>query len=95
MTRAAEPSAKPEIRCDGLRVSIGDRLLVDGLDLSVFRGSFLGILGRNGAGKTTTIEMLEGLLEPDAGEVRVLGHTWAEHSRSIRQRIGVQLLVRE
>jgi len=41
--------------------------------------------------KTTTIEILEGLLEPDAGEVEVLGLTWHAHDRELRQRLGVQL----
>jgi ABC-2 type transport system ATP-binding protein len=48
-------------------------------------------LGPNGAGKTTTIEMLEGILSPDAGELTVLGLDWRHHAARIRQRIGVQL----
>ena len=49
---------------------------VNGLDLKVLRGECFGLLGPNGAGKTTTIEILEGLLAADAGEVEVLGQRW-------------------
>jgi ABC-2 type transport system ATP-binding protein len=48
-------------------------------------------LGPNGAGKTTTVEILEGVNEPDAGSVRVLGRTWSEDGRALRERIGIQL----
>jgi ABC-2 type transport system ATP-binding protein len=64
---------------------------VAGLDLEVRRGECFGLLGPNGAGKTTTIEILEGLLQPDAGEVEVLGCRWDRDGAALRQRIGVQL----
>ena len=55
------------------------------------RGECFGLLGPNGAGKTTTIEILEGLLTPDAGEVEVLGLRWRTHERAIRERLGIHL----
>jgi len=64
---------------------------VAGLSLSVRRGECFGLLGPNGAGKTTTIEILEGLLPSDTGEVVVLGRRWATHERELRQRLGIQL----
>ena len=57
----------------------------------VERGECVGLLGPNGAGKTTTIEMLEGLIAPDAGEIRILGLTWDRDGRALRQQLGVQL----
>ena len=69
----------------------GDVIAVDGLSLDVRRGECFGLLGPNGAGKTTTIEILEGLLAPDAGEVEVLGLAWATHDAELRQRLGIQL----
>jgi ABC-2 type transport system ATP-binding protein len=69
----------------------GAVVAVDGLDLDVDRGECFGLLGPNGAGKTTAIEMLEGLLRPDAGDVRVLGKKWEEEASWIRARLGVQL----
>ena len=47
---------------------------VDGVDIAVPEGSIYGILGPNGAGKTTTLRMLLGIIDPDAGERRLLGH---------------------
>ena len=89
--------AAPAIRCRGLlhrypaRRSSPAVLAVDGLDLEVGRGECFGLLGPNGAGKTTTVEVLEGLLQPTAGEVEVLGLRWSEHERDLRQRLGVSL----
>jgi ABC-2 type transport system ATP-binding protein len=79
------------VSCDHLVKRYGDVVAVDGLSLSVARGECFGLLGPNGAGKTTTIEILEGLLEPDAGEVQILGLRWRAHERELRQRLGVQL----
>ena len=63
---------------------------VRGLNLQVERGEVFGLLGPNGAGKTTTLEMLEGLVDPDAGQIRLLDLDWRTHSAQIRERIGVQ-----
>src|SRR5271163_2723149 len=75
----------------GLRKSFGDVMAVDGLDLEVERGECFGLLGPNGAGKTTTIEICEGLTEPDAGSVKLLGMDWRTDAGPLRQRIGIQL----
>ena len=79
------------VRCRGLVKRYADVVAVDGLDLDVHRGECYGLLGPNGAGKTTSIEILEGLLRPDAGEVEVLGARWDADAASLRQRIGIQL----
>lgn len=75
----------------GLRKRYDDVVAVDGLDLEVRRGECFGLLGPNGAGKTTTIEICEGLMTADAGEVFVLGATWAQDERALRERLGIQL----
>jgi ABC-2 type transport system ATP-binding protein len=79
------------IQVRGLVKRYGSLTAVGGVDFSVEGGVCLGLLGPNGAGKTTTIEVLEGLLPPDAGEIRVLGMDWDHHGDAIRERIGVQL----
>jgi len=79
------------IHCSGLVKRYGDVLAVDGLDLEVRRGECFGLLGPNGAGKTTTVEIFEGLLSPDAGEVKILGEHWRGDGRALRNRLGVQL----
>ncbi len=60
-------------------------IAVDGVDLAVPEGSIYGILGPNGAGKTTTLRMLLGIIDPDSGFRRVLGH---ERPREIAHLIG-------
>jgi ABC-2 type transport system ATP-binding protein len=79
------------IRIEGLVKKYADVVAVDGLDLEVRRGECFGLLGPNGAGKTTTIEILEGLLEPTAGTVEVLGRRWDREADALRARIGVAL----
>ena len=79
------------IKCRGLVKRYGDVTAVAGIDLDVRRGECFGMLGPNGAGKTTTIEILQGLRQPDGGEVEVLGLTWDRHEGELRQRMGTQL----
>jgi ABC-2 type transport system ATP-binding protein len=79
------------LHCRAVVKRYADVVAVDGLDLEVGRGECFGLLGPNGAGKTTTIEMLEGLLTPDAGEVRVLGMRWDQDAVALRRRLGIQL----
>ncbi|MFI5311113.1 MAG: ABC transporter ATP-binding protein [Gemmatimonadales bacterium] len=75
----------------GLRKTYGDVTAVDSLDLDVGPGECFGLLGPNGAGKTTTIEICEGLVERDAGDVEVLGRTWERDAQDLRERIGISL----
>ncbi|MGH3951349.1 MAG: ABC transporter ATP-binding protein [Pseudonocardiaceae bacterium] len=76
---------------DDIQLSYGDLRAVDGVSFTVGRGEFFGILGPNGAGKTTTLEIAEGLREPDAGSVRLLGESpWPRNPRLL-PKMGVQL----
>lgn len=81
----------PAIQCRNLRKRFGDTVAVDGLALEVRRGECFGLLGPNGAGKTTTIELLEGLQEPDSGEIRLFGELWSDNPGGLRERLGIQL----
>ena len=66
---------KLAIEARGLVKRFDGTLAVDGVDLAVPEGAIYGVLGPNGAGKTTTLRMLLGIIDPDSGERRVLGHT--------------------
>ncbi|MGV3016798.1 ABC transporter ATP-binding protein [Rothia sp. 88186D007BW] len=67
----------------------GQQAAVDGVNLTVPRGSFYGLVGRNGAGKTTTLSMATGLLKPTAGQVLVGGvDIWANPLEA-KRRVGV------
>src|SRR5215468_3556028 len=80
------------ISCRGLRKTYDGKVeAVRGIDLEINSGECFGLLGPNGAGKTTTIEILEGLLDPTAGEVTILGQTWKSHPRQLREKIGISL----
>jgi ABC-2 type transport system ATP-binding protein len=79
------------LSCEGVKKRYGSVRAVDGLDLTVRRGECFGLLGPNGAGKTTTIEILEGLLPADEGDVTVLGRRWSTDGAALRARLGIQL----
>jgi ABC-2 type transport system ATP-binding protein len=81
----------PAVNCKGLVKHYGDVVAVDGLDLEIAVGECFGLLGPNGAGKTTTVEILQGLIPPDAGSVEVLGMQWEAQERPLRERLGTQL----
>lgn len=80
MTTTTTTTATPSSRTDtaaveirGLVKKFGGTTALDGLDLTVARGSVTGFLGPNGAGKSTTIRVLLGLLRADGGTARLLG----------------------
>jgi ABC-2 type transport system ATP-binding protein len=91
MSGMSDNPSDTALRCRRLVKRYGQVVAVDGLDLDVSRGECFGLLGPNGAGKTTTIEILEGLLQPDSGDVEVLGSRWAGEGHDLRERIGIQL----
>ncbi|MGC9417410.1 MAG: ABC transporter ATP-binding protein [Rhodovulum sp.] len=76
------------ITVEGLTKRFGDKTVVDRVTLEVERGEIAGFLGPNGSGKTTTIRMMCGLLEPDGGEGRVLGHDIRRERRAIKRKVG-------
>ena len=66
----------------------GDRTVVDNVSMQVRTGEIAGFLGPNGSGKTTTIRLMCGLLTPDAGEGRVLGHDIRREGAAIKREVG-------
>jgi ABC-2 type transport system ATP-binding protein len=80
------------IQCRDLRKTYDGKVeAVRGLDLEIQAGECFGLLGPNGAGKTTTIEILEGLLDPTAGQVTILGRNWKSNQRELRELLGISL----
>ena len=80
------------IECRGLRKTYDGKVeALRGLDLEVREGECFGLLGPNGAGKTTAIEILEGLLKPTSGEVRILSRSWQSDARELREWLGISL----
>jgi ABC-2 type transport system ATP-binding protein len=81
----------PAIVVDGLRKSYANTKAVQGVSFSVAEGECLALLGPNGAGKTTTLEILEGFLKRDAGDVQVLGVDPQHGDRAWRENVGIVL----
>jgi ABC-2 type transport system ATP-binding protein len=79
------------ISVSGLRKSYDDFEAVRGIDFEVRTGEVFGLLGPNGAGKTTTVEILEGIRQRTAGDVRVLGYDPDVQKTKLKDRIGVCL----
>ena len=67
----------------------GDMLALDSFDLQVRRGEIFGLLGPNGSGKTTAISCILGLLDFEAGDIRVLGEQMTPSAYELRRRIGI------
>ena len=88
---AVAPAVVPAVVVEGLRMRYGDTVAVDGLDLTVQRGTITAVLGPNGAGKTTTLETCEGDRRPQEGHVRVLGLDPQADRAALLPRIGVML----
>ncbi|MEV5018999.1 ATP-binding cassette domain-containing protein [Streptomyces sp. NPDC053780] len=81
--------ADAAITVEGARKKYGRKDALDGLDLTVPRGTVHGVLGPNGAGKTTLVRILSTLLRPDAGRIEVAGHDVATQAYAVRLRIGL------
>ena len=77
------------IEIDGLVKSYGDSTAVAGISLTVEEGDFFGFLGPNGAGKTTTINAIVGLVNFQAGAIRIFGHDIVHDWRAARPLVGV------
>jgi ABC-2 type transport system ATP-binding protein len=79
------------IKVTDFRKVYGGTIAVDQISFEVHRGEIFGLLGPNGAGKTTTMESLEGLRQPTAGSMSVLGVDPIRSPSRLRDLIGVQL----
>lgn len=78
----------PAIRTERLHKRFGDLTAVEELTLEVPAGELFGLVGSDGAGKSTTLRMLTGIMDPTAGEVRVLGGDMRCADEALRSRIG-------
>jgi ABC-2 type transport system ATP-binding protein len=90
MSATAESTGPVEgIVAQGLRKSYGDKLVLDGVDLSVPRGTVFALLGPNGAGKTTVVQILSTLIAAGGGQAKVAGHAVDKEPDLVRSAIGV------
>jgi ABC-2 type transport system ATP-binding protein len=80
---------RPAITVTGLRKSYGDKLVLNGIDLTVPEGTVFALLGPNGAGKTTVVHILSTLIGADAGDIQVAGNDVAREPDAVRAAIGL------
>lgn len=85
----ARGSSDQAIVVEGLTKSFGEVRALRGIDLSVPRGTVLGVLGPNGAGKTTAVRILTTLLQPDGGRAVVEGRDVCDQAAAVRRIIGL------
>jgi len=69
--------------------SFKDVKAVNGISLQIKKGEYVALLGPNGAGKTTFIEMIEGIQQPDNGEIRINGMLWKHHKIELNRILGI------
>lgn len=76
------------VSTEGVTKAFGPDAGVFDLDLELPKGKIIGMIGPSGSGKTTTVRLMTGILEPDEGQIRVLGSSPSEFDRDTRGRIG-------
>ena len=77
------------IAAESLGKSYGALTAVAGINFRIHRGECFGFLGPNGAGKTSTMRMMQAVMAPTSGTLRILGLDVAREGKAVRQRIGV------
>ncbi len=89
----ADDAREVVIRISGLRTEFGSQIVHDGIDLSVYRGEVLGVVGGSGTGKSVLLKEVIGLLQPTDGKIEIFGHCISSSSeetrRALRKRWGV------
>ncbi len=92
MATTGPPAASaPALEIEGLRVSYGPKVAVDGVSLQIDEGEIFGLLGPNGAGKTSTLSAIEGLVRPEAGSIKIGDINARTDPIAAKARMGVQL----
>ena len=78
-----------EIEFKNIKKSYGSKMVMEGFNLSVEKGDFVTIIGSSGCGKTTALKMVNGLIEPDAGEILIKGENIRSKDQTqLRRNIG-------
>jgi phospholipid/cholesterol/gamma-HCH transport system ATP-binding protein len=88
-------SLEPLIELKGVSKSFGSQVILDQVDLTIYRGEALGIIGPSGTGKSTILRIIAGLLPPDSGEVYVLGKKREGWVDDIADPIGIAMVFQQ
>lgn len=71
------------VECRGLTKYFSSKIALDNVELEISRGKVVGLLGPNGSGKTTLIKIMNGLIKPTFGEIRIAGHKPGPYTKSV------------
>src|SRR6267143_2052454 len=82
-------ATRSAVSVTGLRKAYGDKVVLDGVDITIAEGEVFALLGPNGAGKTTIVRILSTLIPADAGAATVMGHDLSGEAGAVRRLIGV------
>lgn len=83
--------SEPIICIEGVKKYFKNVKAVDGIDLNIQKGEYIALLGPNGAGKTTLVEMVEGIQQPDVGNISIKGMQWGTDNKKLHHLIGLSL----
>jgi ABC-2 type transport system ATP-binding protein len=89
MNALTDPATHAAVSVSGLRKAYGDKVVLDGVDLTIAEGEVFALLGPNGAGKTTIVRILSTLIRADAGTANVMGYDIRSEAGAVRGVIGV------
>ncbi len=89
MNALTDHAPRTAVSVTGLRKAYGDKVVLDGVDLTIGMGEVFALLGPNGAGKTTIVRILSTLIPADAGTASVMGYDLRDEAGAVRGVIGV------
>jgi ABC-2 type transport system ATP-binding protein len=89
MNALTNHSTRAAASVNGLRKAYGEKVVLDGVDLTIAEGEVFALLGPNGAGKTTIVRILSTVIPADAGTATVMGYDLRREARAVRGVIGV------
>jgi ABC-2 type transport system ATP-binding protein len=89
MNASTKQATRTAVSVTGLRKAFGEKVVLDGVDLTIGEGEVFALLGPNGAGKTTIVRILSTLIPADAGTAIVMGYDLRGEAGAVRGVIGV------
>ncbi|OHD55329.1 MAG: hypothetical protein A2014_06150 [Spirochaetes bacterium GWF1_49_6] len=79
---STKTAKKPIVELYGIKKSLGGKVILDGIDLTIYEGETFVIIGQSGVGKSVTLKIIIGLMEPDEGEVYIMGENMTNASEN-------------
>jgi len=86
---------EPLIELKGVSKSFGGNIILDNVDLTIYRGEALGVIGPSGTGKSTILRIIAGLTAPDAGEIYVQGQRRAGLIEDAEDPVGIGMVFQQ